>query len=122
MGFFCLRYFLICIFLLLKRSVLGRLVNSTIDDQSLSLFYSPEDAWNDSEHPCQNCSAHPDASMTINGTWHDSTVSLIHSLRRQLFTLQVKFDQDAQISPNQVRNVSTIFNGEWQFLKRELFA
>ncbi|SJK99289.1 uncharacterized protein ARMOST_02580 [Armillaria ostoyae] len=34
--------------------------------------------------------------MAINGTWHDSTV---------------KFDQDAQISPNQVRNVSTMFNG-----------
>ncbi|PBK86299.1 hypothetical protein ARMGADRAFT_1169249 [Armillaria gallica] len=94
MGSFCLRYFLICIFLLLNRSVLGRLVNTTIDDQSPFMFYSPEDAWNDSKHPCQNCTAHPDASMTINGTWHDST-----------------FDQDAQISPNQVRNVSTIFNG-----------
>ncbi len=91
-------------------------MNTTIDDQSPFMFYSPEDAWNDSKHPCPNCTAHPDASMTINGTWHDSTVSLMYSRRRQLFTLQVKFDQDAKISPNQVRNVSTIFNGECQFL------
>ncbi|KAK0207544.1 hypothetical protein IW262DRAFT_1486705 [Armillaria fumosa] len=94
MGFFYPCHFLISIFLLLQRSVLGRLVNTTIDDQSLSLFYSPEDAWNDSKDPCQSCTAHPNASMAINRTWHDST-----------------FDHDAQISPNQVRNVSTIFNG-----------
>ncbi|KAK0486635.1 hypothetical protein EDD18DRAFT_1194613 [Armillaria luteobubalina] len=94
MGFSCPRYSIICICLLLQLRVLGRLVNTTIDDQSLSLFYSPEDAWNDSKNPCQKCTAHPNASMAINSTWHDST-----------------FDQDAQISPNQVRNVSTIFNG-----------
>ncbi|KAK0472181.1 hypothetical protein IW261DRAFT_1509427 [Armillaria novae-zelandiae] len=100
MGCFFPRYFLICIFLLLQRGILGRLVNATIDDQSLSLFYYPEDAWNDSKYPCQKCTAHPDASMAINSTWHDST-----------------FDQDAKISPNEVRRVSTMFNGTAIYVK-----
>ncbi|KAK0470408.1 uncharacterized protein EV420DRAFT_1500511 [Desarmillaria tabescens] len=94
MHLFCFCSSLACILLLLERTVQGRLVNATIDDQNPMLLYSPEDGWRNSNVPCPSCTARPDPSMAINGSWHDST-----------------FDQNAKNSPNKVRNVSTIFNG-----------
>ncbi|KAK0472180.1 hypothetical protein IW261DRAFT_1509424 [Armillaria novae-zelandiae] len=51
----------------------AKLVNVTVDDNSPSIFYSPEDGWQDSLVPCQGCTARPNSSRAIYGTWHDST-------------------------------------------------
>ncbi|KAK0470409.1 uncharacterized protein EV420DRAFT_1473466 [Desarmillaria tabescens] len=87
------QYSLFCC-LPLKFSVQGKVVNVTINDQSPSLFYSPEDGWNDSLKPCPGCTAHPNASKAIYGTWHDST----HYP-----------DVGSELSP--MPNVSALFNG-----------
>ncbi|KAG7448337.1 uncharacterized protein BT62DRAFT_1074813 [Guyanagaster necrorhizus] len=89
-------------FLLLESSAQGKLVNVTIDDQSPSLFYSPDNGWTNSLLQCTGCTAHPNASRAIDGTWHDST----HDA-----------DVEGQVSPNQIYNVSTSFNGTAIYVK-----
>lgn len=70
-------------------------MNVTIDDQSTGLIFSPLDAWNNGTS-CQSCTARPDASRAIDGTWYDSTFNK---------------DSGSNAYPNQVLNVSMSFNG-----------
>lgn len=54
------------------------LLNVTVDDDgtdSLSgavISYAPEDQWKEGK-TCTGCLAHPDPSLALDGTWHDST-------------------------------------------------
>lgn len=53
------------------------LVNVTIDDSQTSngatvIQYTPSDSWNDGTD-CVACTAHPDPTRTLDGTWHDAT-------------------------------------------------
>lgn len=52
-------------------------VNVTVDDSQTSsgaslIQYTPSTLWNDGTN-CSGCTAHPDASRAMDGTWHDST-------------------------------------------------
>ncbi|KAJ4482152.1 hypothetical protein J3R30DRAFT_3257170, partial [Lentinula aciculospora] len=49
--------------------------NITVDDSNPSIRYSPLGAWNalDSAQNCSGCTAQPDASNMLFGTWHDGT-------------------------------------------------
>ncbi|KAK0233775.1 hypothetical protein IW262DRAFT_1452337 [Armillaria fumosa] len=87
----CLVFF----YLSLEFIVEGKLVNVTIDDQSTELIFSPLDAWNNGTS-CQSCTARPDASRAVDGTWYDSTFNK---------------NPGSNAYPNQVLNVSTSFNG-----------
>ncbi|KAK0466367.1 uncharacterized protein EV420DRAFT_826384 [Desarmillaria tabescens] len=73
----------------------AKLVNVTIDDQSAGWIFSPAEAWNDGAS-CQGCTAHPEASLAVDGTWHDSTFNK---------------DTGSNDYPNQVLNASISFNG-----------
>ncbi|KAK0455907.1 hypothetical protein EV421DRAFT_1728731 [Armillaria borealis] len=84
----------LCLVLFYLSLVEAKLVNVTIDDQSTGLIFSPEDAWNNGAS-CQNCTAHPNASRAVDGTWHDSTFNK---------------DSGSNAYPNQVLNVSMSFN------------
>lgn len=70
-------------------------MNVTIDDQSTGLIFSPADAWNNGAS-CANCTARPDASRAVDGTWHDSTFNK---------------NSGSNAYPNQVLNVSMSLNG-----------
>ncbi|KAK0445642.1 uncharacterized protein EV420DRAFT_922138 [Desarmillaria tabescens] len=53
-------------------AVQAKLVNVTVDDQNLSLTYTPSDAWVDGTD-CEACTAKLDTDRLVRGTWHDST-------------------------------------------------
>ncbi|PBK76657.1 hypothetical protein ARMSODRAFT_948481 [Armillaria solidipes] len=91
----------LCLVLFYLSLVEAKLVNVTIDDQSTGLIFSPEDAWNNGAS-CQNCTARPDASRAVDGTWHDSTFNK---------------DSGSNAYPNQVLNVSMSFNGTAIYVK-----
>lgn len=64
--------------LLATHSVLGGLMNITVDDASPSplsgaaFSYAPGYTWNQG-NGCASCAAKPNASLAYNHTWHDAT-------------------------------------------------
>ncbi|EKM60717.1 uncharacterized protein PHACADRAFT_168032 [Phanerochaete carnosa HHB-10118-sp] len=69
--------FLTILSLTLHSVVSGALVNITVDDSqtedgSTIIQYTPTELWNVGTD-CSGCTAHPDSTRTLDGTWHDST-------------------------------------------------
>ncbi|KAI0640177.1 hypothetical protein C8Q77DRAFT_116753 [Trametes polyzona] len=46
--------------------------DSTVDDSDSRITYSPSTQWSQGAS-CNGCLIHPDASLTEQGTWHDTT-------------------------------------------------
>ncbi|KAL1952298.1 hypothetical protein VTO73DRAFT_1447 [Trametes versicolor] len=63
---------------LARISVSAALVNVTIDDtfgdesNGNQISYEPSTLWSVGQN-CAGCTAHPDPTLVLNGTWHDST-------------------------------------------------
>ncbi|KAJ3788331.1 hypothetical protein GGU10DRAFT_262979 [Lentinula aff. detonsa] len=51
------------------------MINVTVDDNDHSILYSPAGAWNarSAALSCSACTAQPDPTKMVSGTWHDST-------------------------------------------------
>ncbi|KAJ3747281.1 hypothetical protein DFH05DRAFT_1392074 [Lentinula detonsa] len=63
------------------------MINVTVDDNDHSILYSPAGAWNarSAALSCSACTAQPDPTKMVSGTWHDSTVRIY--LRRRYHLL-----------------------------------
>ena len=76
------------------------LVNVTIDDTlgdprtGAQIVYGPAGVWKVGQ-TCTTCTAHPDPSELVNGTWHDGTFSAAvenGNVSNQLLTAAVSFE------------------------------
>lgn len=84
----------------------------------------PVDEWN-SGGDCRSCTARPDEAYLVDGTWHDTTVSLtfVHGFSKvTIATSQFYSVPNGNNHPNTLLTASTQFNGKSTVLSNSLFG